>query len=164
MLQHRHSTLTAAPGQIGRTSMSEIAMKQWRLASAIAVVALAVLCQSANAGSRRGPHTDDPRLKVASFGVGTASTVGYFALRDWRLRGHGRVHGLSTGGAAAVTTLGCVALSPIVGTLMVQRELTFREAYGLTADCLIPFIGAWLVNKAFDAHPEWEPPKARSRR
>ena len=34
----------------------------------------------------------------------------------------------------------------------------------LTADCVVPFIGAWLVNKAFDAHPEWEPKPAKKRR
>lgn len=137
-------------------------MKQCVLVCTV-VAALAVLCQSANAGARR-QHTDDPRLRAASFGVGTASTVGYFALRDWHLNKHGRVNGLSTGGAVALTTMGCLALSPIVGTVMVQRELTFREAYALTADCVIPFIGAWLVNKAFDAHPEWEPQPARKRR
>jgi hypothetical protein len=26
----------------------------------------------------------------------------------------------------------------------------------MIADCAIPFIGGWLMNKAFDAHPEWE--------
>jgi hypothetical protein len=137
-------------------------MRQWYLACTV-VAALTLLCQSANAGSRR-QHTDDPRLKAVSFGVGTAITVGYFALRGWHLNKHGHVHGLSAGGAVALTTMGCLALSPIVGTVIVQRELTFREAYALTADCVIPFVGAWLVNKAFDAHPEWEPKPARRRR
>jgi hypothetical protein len=63
-----------------------------------------------------------------------------------------------------VTTAGCLALSPIVGTVLTQRQLTYREAYGLFADCVIPFIGAWLVDKAFDAHPEWEPDRALVRR
>ncbi len=92
------------------------------------------------------------------------STAGYFALRDWRLNSHGRLHGLTSAGAMTVTTMGCLALSPIVGTVMVRRELTFREAYALTADCVIPFVGGWLVNRAFDAHPEWEPKPAKRRR
>jgi hypothetical protein len=137
-------------------------MRQWLLAGTV-VAALALLCQSANAGSRRH-HTTDPRLDAAGFIVGTASTVGYFALRDWRLNVNGRLHGLTPLGAMTVTTMGCMALSPIVGTVMVRRELTFREAYALTADCVIPFIGGWLVNRAFDAHPEWEPKPARRRR
>ena len=127
------------------------------------VGALALVCQSANAAPRR-QHANDPRLGAVSFGVGTASTVGYFALRDWHFNKSGRVNGLSTGGAVALTTMGCLALSPIVGTIVVRRELTFREAYSLTADCVIPFVGAWLVNRAFDAHPEWEPKPVRRRR
>jgi hypothetical protein len=130
-------------------------MKQWFSSFAIAVVAMALLSQSADARSPR-PYRTDPGIQATSIGVGAAATVGFFALRDWRLRGNRRVNGLTAGGAAVVTTAGCLALSPIVGTVLVGRELTYREAYGLTADCVIPFIGAWLVNKAFDAHPEWE--------
>ena len=126
-------------------------------------VALALSCQTADASPLRKNQTD-PRLSATSFGVGIASTVGFFALRNWQLHNHGSLNGLGMNGAAAVTTGACLALSPIVGTLMVQRELTFREAYALTADCVIPFIGGWLVNKAFDAHPEWEPRKARLKR
>jgi len=80
-------------------------------------------------------------LAAASFGVGTAGTVGFFALRNWQLHNNGRLNGLGVNGAAVVTTGACLALSPIVGTLMVQRELTFREAYALGADCLVPFVG-----------------------
>jgi hypothetical protein len=46
---------------------------------------------------------------------------------------------------------------------LAQRELTYREAYGLTADCIIPFIGSWLVDKTLDAHPEWDPDLAAAR-
>jgi hypothetical protein len=137
-------------------------MKYWPSSIAIAAAAMALLCHGANASSLRQYRTD-PRLQATSIGVGAATTVGFFALRDWKLHGNHRVNGLTSVGAAVVTTAGCLALSPIVGTLLVGRELTFREAYGLTADCLIPFIGAWLVNKAFDAHPEWEGKKASIR-
>jgi len=129
----------------------------------VVCVALAVFCQTADASALRKNQTD-PRLSAVSFGVGAATTVGFFALRNWQLHDHGRLNGLGVNGAAVVTTGACLALSPIVGTLVVRRELTFREAYALTADCVIPFIGGWLVNKAFDAHPEWEPRKARSKR
>ena len=129
----------------------------------VACVVLVALSQTGNAGPAR-KHETDPRLSAVSFGVGAASTAGFFALRNWQLHNKGRLNGLGINGAAIMTTGGCLALSPIVGTIVVQRELTFREAYGLTADCIIPFVGAWLVNKAFDAHPEWEPKKARSKK
>ena|SRR5947209_5343273 len=136
-----------------------------RLLSVLIVVCavLAVSCQTGNAGSSR-KHETDPRISAVSFGVGAATTAGFFALRNWQLHDKGRLNGLGINGAAVMTTAGCLALSPIVGTIVVQRELTFREAYGLTADCVIPFIGSWLVNKAFDAHPEWEPRKVRQKR
>ena len=95
-------------------------MRQWILAGTV-VAGLALLCQTADAGTRRH-HTTDPRLQAASFIVGTGSTAGYFALRDWRLNSHGRLHGLTSAGAMTVTTMGCLALSPIVGTVMVRRE------------------------------------------
>ena len=136
-------------------------MRQWILAGTV-VATLVLLCQSADARTRR--HTTDPRVDAAGFIVGTASTVGYFALRDWKFNANGRLHGLTPLGAMTVTTMGCMAFSPIVGTVMARRELTCREAYARTADCVIPFVGAWLVNRAFDAHPEWEPKPARRRR
>ena len=71
---------------------------------------------------------------------------------------------MSSGGATVLTTVGCMALAPIAGTIAVQRELTLREAYVMTADCVIPFVGGWLMSQAFDAHPEWEGKGRRARR
>jgi hypothetical protein len=129
----------------------------------VACAVLAVSGQNGNAKTLR-KHETDPRISATSFAVGVGSTAGFFALRNWQLHNKGRLNGLGVNGAAVMTTAGCLALSPIVGTFMVQRELTFREAYGLAADCVVPFVGAWLVNKAFDAHPEWEPKPARKKR
>ena len=129
----------------------------------VACVVLSMSCQTGHAGPSR-KHETDPRISAVSLGVGAAGTAGFFALRNWQLHNKGRLNGLGINGAAVVTTAGCLALSPIVGTIVVQRELTFREAYGLTLDCVVPFVGSWLVNKAFDAHPEWEPKTARKKR
>jgi hypothetical protein len=132
-------------------------MKHWLLAFSVAFGALALILQGANAASRH------PGVTAASIGVGAASTASFFALQGWSLKGHHRSGALGSTGAAVVTTAGCLALSPIVGTALTQRELSYREAYGLFADCMIPFIGAWLVDKAFDAHPEWEPDRVVAR-
>ena len=126
-----------------------------------ALVALPLFCQSANAGSS-SPHRTDHRITAASIGVGAATTAGFFALRDWRLNNNNsRLHGFTGTGAAVVTTMGCLALSPIVGTVMVGRELTFREAYALTADCVVPFVGAWLVNRPSTRIPNGSPRRRR---
>jgi hypothetical protein len=127
------------------------------LSFGVAFVALAFLLQGAKAADRH------PGITAASIGVGAASTAGFFALQGWTLKGHHRSGALGSTGAAVVTTAGCLAVSPMVATVLTQRQLTYREAYGLFADCMIPFIGAWLVDKAFDAHPEWEPDRAVAR-
>ena len=56
-----------------------------------------------------------------------------------------------------IALIGCAALSPMVATVVLNRPLTFREAHYLIASCVLPIVGGWLVNQAYDAHPEWEP-------
>ena len=128
--------------------------------STVVIMALALLCQSADAGSRRHRHHSDPRLTASSIGVGVGMTAAYFALRDWRW-GDSPNAKVSSGGAMAITTFGCMALSPIVGTMVINRPLTMREAHVMIADCVVPFLGGWIVNAAFDDHPEWEGKKRR---
>jgi hypothetical protein len=128
---------------------------------AVVAMAFALLCQNAEAGPLKRKK-DDPRLTVSGFAVGAGMTAGYFALRDWRWKDP-RNAKVSGGAATVITTVGCMALSPIVGTIVVQRELTLREAYVMTADCVVPFVGGWLMNKAFDDHPEWEGKRPRRR-
>jgi len=119
-----------------------------------AVVAVTGLCQPASAGETQ--MNPDPRLDAVSIGVGAASAVGYLALGGWSLKYH-NVNGVTAAGAWAFTTIGCAAVAPMVATLVVDRPLTMREGDSLIASCVIPFIGGWLVDQAFDAHPEWDP-------
>jgi hypothetical protein len=137
-------------------------MKRWLGLVTVVVTGIALLCQSADARPLKR-NQDDPRLTATGIGVGVGMTAAYFALRDWKWK-EPRNAKVSNGGAMVITTVGCMALSPIVGTIAVQRELTLREAYAMTADCVIPFVGGWLMNKAFDAHPEWEAKGRRARR
>jgi hypothetical protein len=66
-----------------------------------------------------------------------------------------------------LTTVGCMALSPIIGGLLVsyneKRELKSSEVFMMTADCLVPIIGGWIAKAAFDAHPEWDAGTGRAR-
>ena len=81
-------------------------------------------------------------------------------MNDWRLKGPAiarQANGLTTGGAYAASALGCMAISPMVATIAVRRELTFREAHVLAGNCVLPIIGGLLVNAAYDANPHWEP-------
>jgi hypothetical protein len=125
-----------------------------RLAIFVATIAAyAMTCQGADAKARK--HPIDKRLVAVSLGVGAASTATYLSINDWNLN-HWNASAIPQLGAYAGTTIGCMALSPMVATMVVNRPLTMREAHVLVASCVLPIIGGWLVNEAYDAHPEWE--------
>jgi hypothetical protein len=60
-----------------------------------------------------------------------------------------------------------MALTPIVGGLLVSynehREMRSSEVLGMAADCVVPIIGGWIMQAAFDAHPEWDAGTGRRR-
>ena len=121
---------------------------------AAAVAAFAFTATAAQAGHRH--HHKDVRLKAVSIGVGAAATATYFGINNWHWKWQGNAP-ISQGGAIALTTVGCMAVSPIVGTIVVNRELTQREVHVMAASCIVPIVGGWIVNAAYDAHPDWEP-------
>jgi len=67
-----------------------------------------------------------------------------------------------------LTTVGCFALSPIIGGLLVsaneKRELRSSEVFMMVGDCVVPFIGGWIAKAAFDANPHWDAGTGRPRR
>jgi hypothetical protein len=130
-------------------------MRKQFFSVAVILSALALLVSSAEAGGRR-----DKRLKVASIAVGAASTVAFFSITNWRWRSWNTNlnNGLTVGAAYAATTVGCMAVAPIVGTVVVNRPLTPREAHVMMGGCVIPFVGGWLVDQAYEANPQWEAP------
>lgn len=110
-----------------------------------AVAALALSSQSADAKWRK--HHHDKALFWTSLGVGAAATAGYFAIKD--------SHNVSNAAAWGLSTVGCLAVAPMVGTLVVKRPLTYREAHVMAASCVLPVVGGWLVNRMYDHHPRW---------
>lgn len=42
-----------------------------------------------------------------------------------------------------------------IKNVTVNQQLTFREAHKAVWNCFIPFIGGWMVDRAFDANPQW---------
>ncbi len=100
----------------------------------------------------------DPKLADSNFVVGAAATGAYFGLRSgYKHVNHG-IHGGA--GAFAITTGFCAAASPIIGTMVTRRELTQREVFVSTANCVIPVLGGWWMNATFD-HYGWDRPKRR---
>jgi opacity protein-like surface antigen len=147
-------------------------MKKLFLVVAMAVAAMSVVAAPAEAAKKKkaavvvtpeppmfpwsGPWSvRDPKLEASNTVVSGAWTGASFAMyhkESWS----GGVNGL--GATMVLTSIGCAAVSPIVGTLVLNRPLTMREGHVTIANCFIPFLGGWMVNAAYDAHPEWEAP------
>ncbi len=83
----------------------------------------------------------DPRLTVTGMALGAGAAAGYYGLRhshsptainpQWTR--------LATPLAAySMTSIGCAAAFPIVGTLWLNRPLTTREVYTGMANCVVP--------------------------
>jgi hypothetical protein len=131
-------------------------------------LAMGVQSQSARAddfwGSLFGHQ--DPRLTASGIVVGAGATAGYFALR----RHHGYKvpfleHHVQPALAYGLTTFACMVVYPMVGTIAVNRPLTPREAYVGMGNCILPFIGGWIVDAALP-HDAWTDggPVSRPRR
>ena len=113
------------------------------------IAAFAITCQSADA---KGRHHINKKIVAVSIGVGAASTAGYFAINNWRWRDWNNSSGLTRLGAWGLTTLGCAAVSPMVATVVLDRPLKYREAHILIGSCVVPLVGGWLVNEAYNAN------------
>ena len=119
---------------------------------AAVIAAFAFTCQGADAKSRR--HHIDKRLAAVSIGVGAASTAAYLRHQrlEWKLERQ-RHYAVRRLGRHDHRLRGGVADG---GDVVLNRPLTMREAHVLIGSCVIPIVGGWLVNEAYDAHPEWE--------
>jgi hypothetical protein len=141
-------------------------MRKYLFVLVAAVAALGMMSHGAEAAKKKrhaaqvtvtpwnwwwqGPWTvRDPRLATSNTIVGGAATGGYFAIRNSNTV-------VSNTGAYALTSIGCAAVSPIVGTMVVGRELSMREVWVSTSNCFVPVVGGWLANNYFDRHPEWD--------
>jgi len=118
------------------------------------IAAFAFTCQGADAKSRR--HVDK-RITAVAIGVGVASTAAYYGIGGWHWDSWNYSNGLTRLGAWGVTTVGCAAVSPMVATAVLNRPLKYREAHILVGSCVIPFVGGWLVNEAYNHHVLWAP-------
>jgi hypothetical protein len=129
-------------------------MKRSLVLAVAFMAAFAFTGQAANAGARHTHYKKE--IVAASVVTGAAATATYFAINDWKWKWD-NASGFTSAGAIVATTIGCAALSPMLATVLLKRPLTNREAGILIGSCIVPIVGGWLVNAAYDAHPEWEP-------
>lgn len=130
-----------------------------------AIAAFAFVAQSAEAHGRR--HVNK-KVTAVAIGMGAASTAAFFAFNNWKWDGWDNANGFSRLGAWGATTLGCAAVSPIVATVVLDRPLKYREAHVLAGSCVVPIVGGWLVNRAYNAGlitaPDETPVRKKHRR
>ena len=136
-------------------------MKRSLALAAAVIAAFTLTMQTADAGGRR--HVDK-RITAVAIGAGVASTAAYFSINHWRWNGWDNSYGLTRLGAWGATTLGCAAIAPMVATVVVNRPLTQREGHVLIGSCVVPLVGGWLVNEAYNNNPSWEPGAAPVRK
>lgn len=133
---------------------------------AVMIAALAMMGQSADAAGRGTKM--DPQLKAVGIATGVAATVGFFALNNWTWQSNWNAAtntaGVTVAGAYALTSVGCAVASPIIGTVVVKRALTAREANLLISGCFVPIVGPLVLNAVYDANPQWFAPPAPVRK
>ena len=109
---------------------------------AAAFAAFVFTVQAADAGERKAI---DPTIDADNFWLGVAWTGAALAMAK------------PVAPVIVGTTLGCMATSPMVATVVLNRPLKYREAHILMGSCLVPFVGAWLVNEAYNNGWLWAP-------
>jgi hypothetical protein len=143
-------------------------MKRFSLAALALILVIGLQTQSARADSANAnwntfwswlTRGQEPGLFWSGVGIGIGTDVGsYYAVKKTGTPPH---RPMSAGMAYGVTTYACAVVYPIVGTLVLNRPLTPREMYDGVGDCVVPFIGGWLVD-AWLPHTAWidgTPPK-----
>ncbi len=135
-------------------------MKRLTIALGAVLAALGLFAQVSTADAhllgRRSPG-----VTIAQISVGAGMSAVYFTqtCRN-NFRNCSRFGSARSLKWFGLTTVGCMALTPIVGAAIVSatehRELRSSEVFGMAADCVLPIIGGLIVQSAFDAHPEWD--------
>jgi hypothetical protein len=146
-------------------------MKRYFLAALALVLAISLQPQTARAQDLTTSwntlvnwlsHGQDPRFFYGGTAIGIGTGVGsYYLTKKHGFPGHRPV---SVSAAYGITTFACAVATPFVDTFLLNRPLTPREMYTSVGDCIVPFIGGWLVDKALphDAWTDGTPPPKKS--
>ncbi len=109
---------------------------------AAAAAAFVLTAQAASAGQHKPIN---PTIDATNIWVGAAWTGAAVAMAK------------PVAPVIVGTTIGCMATAPMVATVALNRPLKYREAHILIGSCLIPFVGGWLVNEAYNNGWLWAP-------
>jgi uncharacterized membrane protein YfcA len=97
-------------------------------------------------------HGQDCHLFWGGAGIGIGTGVaGYFLTKK---HGYPKTQPVTAGVAYGITTYACAVAYPFVATVLLNRPLTPREMYIGVAECIVPFVGGWLVD-TYLPHDAW---------
>lgn len=136
----------------------------------LALVAAATIGLFAQVGSAKAFLLNDrsPNVTAGQIIVGVGMMGAYWSLACHHHGGNCRPYSNNFSAKwYGLTTVGCFALTPIVGGALVslneRRELRSSEVFMMLGDCVLPVIGGWIAKAAFDANPQWDAGTGRSR-
>ena len=109
-----------------------------------------------------------PNVTAGQIIAGGGMTVAYFGLTCKHNFSHcARFDSARSLKWYGLTTVGCFALSPIIGGALVslneRRELRSSEVFMMLGDCVLPIIGGLIAKAAFTANPQWDAGTGRAR-
>lgn len=97
-------------------------------------------------------HGQDCRLFWGGVGIGVGTGVaGYYLVKKHGTPPH---RTMSAASAWGITTYACAVAYPFVGTWLLNRPLTPREMYIGVAECVVPIVGGWVVDRVLP-HDAW---------
>ena len=138
--------------------------------SLLALVAAATLGLFAQAGTAQAFLLKDrsPSVTAGQIIVGASMTGAYIGLTCRHGLNHCKPYGKNFSAKwYGLTTVGCFALTPIVGGALVslneRRELRSSEVAIMLGDCVLPILGGLIMKAAYDANPHWDAGTGRSR-
>jgi H+/Cl- antiporter ClcA len=142
-------------------------MKKSLIALATAVATLGLVAQASTANAFLLKDRS-PNVQAGQIIAGLGMTAAYYAAICNRNFNHcARFDSARSLKYYGLTTIGCFALSPIIGGMLVsmneKRELKSSEVFMMVGDCVVPIIGGWLMKAAFDANPQWDAGTGRAR-
>ena len=137
-------------------------MKRFIFAAIALVLVIGMQPRAANAASSDAAcnngflswlnHGQDCHLFWGGAGIGVATGVtSYYLTKKHGVPPH---RPMSAWGAYGITTYACAVVYPFVGTWLLNRPLTPREMYIGVGECMVPFIGGWLVD-TYLPHDAW---------
>ena len=143
-------------------------MKKSLIALATAVATLGLVGQASTANAFLLKDRS-PNVQAGQIIAGLGMTAAYYsAICNRNFSRCARFDSARSLKFYGLTTVGCFALSPIIGGLLVsmneKRELKSSEVFMMVGDCVVPIIGGWLMKAAFDANPQWDAGTGRPRR